>query len=221
MNPAYLDKILYRAKRKDNDEWVYGYYVKVIDWETGEYIHVVIPSDTTLFPRCEFAGYYEIIPETVGRLLDHVCYDAYYEVDRLFQNDIIGVWERHADVEHTEPMSIALVLDEHSISENGYGRWFPQDTTRIRVLGNAYDNPELLQGHDARRFINSFNDYPGTADEYLKEHRYLTEKYGIHGAHACCYMCNYENYYLCYQWNGGCDRINTCRKIYQHEGMKF
>lgn len=216
-----MDKFLYRAKRKDNGEWIEGYHVKIQDYLSREYIHVIIPEDATLYPHGEFDEHYEVIRETIGRLLGHADYDGFCEVNKLYQNDIIGVWERHEDIDRTPPSAIALVLDEHSISENGYGRWFPQDTTRIRIIGNAYDNPELLRGHDARRFVNSFNNYHGTSDEYSKEHRYLTDKYNIHGAHACCYMCNYENYYLCYQWNGGCPRIDTCRDIYKHEGMRF
>lgn len=183
------------------------------DYLTDEYVHVIFPTDTTRYPHGEFDEHYEIIPETVGRLLTYACYDGYHEVERLFQNDIIAVWNRHADVDNEKPHHIALVCDEHSVTEDGLGRWFPQDTTRIRIIGNAYDNPELLKGHDLNHFVNKLNDYPGDTDEYIKRHSYLSEKYGIHGAHACCYMCNFENDYICHRFNGGCERIDVCRKI--------
>ena len=208
-----METILYRAKRKDNGEWIEGYYAKAKWYLDDSEIHVIFPTDLTLYPHSEFSYFEEIIPETLGRLLSYACYDGYQECERLFQNDIIGVWDRRADVDNTPPRDIALVTDEHCITIAGSGRWFPQDTTRIRILGNAYDNPELLHGHDMNHFINGLNEYHGTADEYIEKHRYLTDKYNIHGAQACCYMCNFENDYICHQYNGGCKRIDVCRKI--------
>lgn len=208
-----METVLYRAKRKDNSEWVEGYYVKFRDRRTGKYYHSIVPVDNDSSVDDSVYDIYTIIPETLGRLIGYACYDSYQENERMFQNDIIGVWERHADMDHTPPRDIALVKDEHSITVAGSGRWFPQDTTRVRILGNAYDNPELLHGHDINHFINGLNEYPGSADEYIERHRYLTDKYGIHGAQACCYMCNFENDYICHQYNGGCKRIDVCRKI--------
>lgn len=212
--------ILYRAKRKDNGEWIEGYYAKAKDYLSDEDIHVIFPVDVTRFPHGEFSDHEEIIPETLGRLIGHACYDGYHEVERMFQNDIVAVWGRRDDVEHAEPRDIALVTDEHSMTIAGGGRWFPQDTTRIRIRGNAYDNPELLHGHDMNHFINGLHEYPGSPEEYLRRHQFLTDKYGIHGAQACCYMCNFENDYICHQYNGGCKRIDVCRKIRDDEESK-
>jgi hypothetical protein len=204
-----MDSMIYRAKRIDTNEWVYGYYAKVRDYLTDKYVHIMFPTDTVRYPHGEFDEHYEVIPETVGRLLMYTNYDGYHEVDRIFQNDIIEIWPRYSDVEK----DIALVQDEHSVSVDGFGRWFPQDTTRIRVIGNAYDNPELLKGHSLNHFVNQLNYYPGDASEYLERHRHLTQKYNIHGAQARCYMCNFENDYICHQFNSGCSRIDVCRKI--------
>ena len=209
--------VLYRAKRKSDGEWVVGYYAKAIHWLTEDDMHVIFPLDLTIYPHSEFSDFEEIIPETLCRLLRHVDYDAFFEVDRIFQNDIVGIWERHADVENTEPDDIALVLDEHSVRVGSSGRWFPQDTTRIRVIGNAFDNPELLEGRNLNHFVNDLRACPYDYDEYTKRHRHLTKTYDIHGAHACCYMKNFENDYICHQFNGGCDRIDICRRIREEE----
>ena len=215
-----VETVLYRAKRKDNGEWVEGYYVRIkrkcnpCECKT---VHYIVCHDAEANWYQPFDDYYEIIPATLGRLLSYACYDGYQECERLFQNDIIGIWERHEDVDHIPPRDVALVTDEHSVTVAGSGRWFPQDTTRIRILGNAYDNPELLHGHDMRHFINRLNKFPGTVDEYQRKHQHLTTKYGIHGAHACCYMCNFENDFICHQYNGGCKRIDMCRKIREEE----
>ncbi len=63
----------YRGKRKDNGEWVYGYYCDV------EGKHIIIPcfkgSNTNVCPFLDFAedmpdvisGWFEVIPESVGQ----------------------------------------------------------------------------------------------------------------------------------------------------------
>lgn len=210
---------IYRAKRLDNGEWIEGYYVKAKDYLTEKDVHVIFPLDTTLFPHGEVAGYEPIIPETVCRLIKTPCYNGDLVEQRFFENDIIAVWcPRQKYSENTPPDSIALVVNEFYITEGGLGRSFPQDTTSVRVIGNAYDNPEFLTGHDINHFINGMHEYPGDFYKYTKEHKYLMDKYKLHGAHACCYMCNFENDYICHTYNGGCDRIDVCRKIREEEG---
>ena len=140
-----MHKILFRAKRKDTSEWIEGYYVKVKDYLTEKDIHVIIPSDVTLFPRNEFAGYEHIFPETLCRLIDPPCYDGVWNDNRrFFEGDIIGVYSKLADIDHEEPDSIAIVINEFCITENGLGRWFPQGTIITKVIGNVYDTPELV-----------------------------------------------------------------------------
>lgn len=209
--------VLYRAKRKDNGEWVKGYYAKVKDYLTDESVSVIFPVDTVRYPHGEFDSHYEIIPETLGRLLGHPCWDSDCTGQDFYQDDIIAVWEfRNRSIENVKPDCIALVIDESTISENGSGMWFPQDTTRVKIIGNAHDNPGLLDGKDLRMFISEIGDRSDRLtdyDSYQSQHRYLTEKYGIHGAHAGCYICNFENDYICHQFNGGCDRIDMCRRM--------
>lgn len=213
-----MNKVLYRAKRKMDGRWVEGFYVKAKWYLTDEDLHVIFPTDLTLYPHSEFSSFEEIIPETLCRLLSHPNYDSDQHHERIWQNDILAVWRyRHADPEKDKPDTIALAVDEHCITEGGLGRRFPQDTTLVRVIGNAYDNPELLTGRDMNHFINGLKEYPGDWHEYIERHRYLSDKYNIHGAQTACYMCNFENDYICHQYNGGCQRIDTCRKIREEE----
>lgn len=212
-----MDMGIYRAKRKDNLEWVYGYYAKAIDYLTDEYVHVIFPTNTIRYPHGEFDDHYEVIPETVCRFLRHVDYDGMHEEDCIFQNDIVEIGFPKFNTKVDTNPDIALVVDEHCVRVDGSGRWFPQDTTRIKIIGNAYDNPELIKGHGLNHFVNGLNDYPGNTDDYMDRHRYLTKTYGIHGAHASCYLCNFENDYICHKFNGGCDRIDVCRKIRDEE----
>lgn len=54
-----MREILYRGKRKDNGEWVYGYYCKC-GW-TGKEKDVIIPSHASALYGID------VIPETVGQ----------------------------------------------------------------------------------------------------------------------------------------------------------
>lgn len=140
-----METILFRGKRKDDGEWIEGYYVKALNCYDTRKHHFIFPSDTLILPDSEFTSHVEIIPETLGRLIDRPCYDGPCTNQRFFQGDIIAVYrDRRADIVNDRPDTVAIVVDEHSITENGHGLWFPQDTTAIKVVGNVYDNPELV-----------------------------------------------------------------------------
>lgn len=142
-----MKKILYRGKVKRTGEWVEGYYAKAKDYLSEKEIHVIFPVDLTLYPHSEFSSYEEIVPETLGRLIDQPCYDCDHIDQKIFQGDIVGVYSRlyrYEDIPNLKPDHLAVVVDDNCITENGLGRWFPQDTTRVRVVGNVYDTPELI-----------------------------------------------------------------------------
>ena len=168
-----MKEILFRAKRKGNGEWVEGYYAKAKDFINGKEIHIIFPLNLELYPRSEFSIYYEIIPETLGRLIEQPCYDGACTEQRFFEGDIIAVYRRKCtDIEHDEPEAIAIIVDDHSITVNGSGRWFPQDTTQIKVIGNVYDNPELID----KKYIDNYKYYH--CYEILEKHS--------------CYDCKWE-----------------------------
>ena len=53
-----MREILFRGKRVDNGEWVYGFY-----WNRGEFAHYIKAIDE----NGNLIGDYEVIPETVGQ----------------------------------------------------------------------------------------------------------------------------------------------------------
>ena len=50
-----------------------------------------------------------------------------------------------------------------------------------------------------------------------KEQNRLSSIYNITNVHAGCYMCNFENKYICVEHNGGCSGFDKCRSIYEKE----
>lgn len=59
--------ILFRGKRKDNGEWIEGYYAHPTYYLDDRDFHIIFPLNFVAYPRCEFSDYEEVIPKTVGR----------------------------------------------------------------------------------------------------------------------------------------------------------
>jgi uncharacterized phage protein (TIGR01671 family) len=131
----------FRGKRIDNGEWVYGYYfmTPLTDeatgsnqedgwfFLTGRQRHVISKDGCV----------YEVNPETVGMctgLKDHTK-DDIYSGDILYDrfNDQIGY------VEYDEDSGMFAFYVEDII----YG-FMDIDSRDYEIIGNIYDNPELL-----------------------------------------------------------------------------
>lgn len=146
-----MKNIMFRGKT-ESGKWVYGSLILAGSYccilEDEENVH---PMD---YPYLDAdLGIIDgkatpVIPETVGRLVERPCYSGSIWNDgrRFFEGDIVGVYKNFTktDIDHDEPDSIAIVVNEHCITENGLGRRFPQDTIRTKIIGNVYDNPELV-----------------------------------------------------------------------------
>lgn len=155
-----MRKILFRGKRIDNGEWVYGSLIK-----TGDYCCILPDDDGTSWDYPYLDGELGTIdgkaipvdPETVGQFIN--------EWDRngrkLFEGDLVkvgGKWIK-AGEEYT-----ALIIADNSclIDLDGFGRCRPQDTVQVEVVGNIYDNQELLSDKQKRWLKNYyFPDYEG------------------------------------------------------------
>lgn len=56
-------------------------------------------------------------------------------------------------------------------------------------------------------------------EKFEIEQNRLIATYEITSVHACCYMCNYEDDFICHQHNNGCDSVEECRRIYEKEKL--
>lgn len=134
-----MREILFRGKRTDNGEWVKGFYVCVLDTHyimTGKFDSLtngIINSEA-----------YKVDPDTIGQFTGLTDRNGV----KIFEGDII---------EFNHPYNGKSI---HAVVQDGCG-WnlsnfyascfdcpgcaFSEGTKYMTVLGNIYDNPELLE----------------------------------------------------------------------------
>ena len=130
-----MHDILFRAKRIDNGEWVYGYYIKTHDYLDNREIHLIVGIDSTSFPANEITGTNEIDPETLGQ------YTGFTDKNgtKIFEGNIChfyggeyysGFWE----LNHVCKIEICVECLHYL-----------ENAEFVEVIGNVYDNSELLE----------------------------------------------------------------------------
>ena len=134
MNNRYL----YRAKRMDNGEWVEG--LLTIMW--GQ-LHIIVPEDeNTAYPIDE-----STICQCTGRRDE--------DSKLIFEHDIVGFLDcTSTENGYSEHGCVGEVLwDDETLSFQVTGRLSAESYevlggTDCKVLGNIFDNPELLQNDE-------------------------------------------------------------------------
>lgn len=116
-----MREIIFRGKRIDNGQWIYGYPVKYPDGE----IFIYTPYST-----------WKVIPETVGQYTGLTDKNG----KKIFEGDMVRdadtgkifeiIYSRHMFLRYErEPMYMFYTLDGDV----------------IEVIGNIYDSPELVK----------------------------------------------------------------------------
>ena len=141
-----MREIKFRGKRKDNGEWVYGHYIYACETTIDNkivwthYIYVPYPEG--------FTERYEVLPETVGQ------YTGLKDKNskEIYEGDIVKLIlsQKFGNIE-----KISFVKSEylgHCVFE-----FLPYGTDGIyiddlsilskEIIGNIYDNPELLEAN--------------------------------------------------------------------------
>lgn len=138
-------EILHKAKRKDNGEWVEGYYCKYQPCASKEeYVHGIIPLYASALYMIEIG------PETV------CVYTGIKDKDgnRIWENDILDISEEM----HSETYQGGKCVSEsnwvnkyrHKVeftpgSLMNTQRYLAGGNITCKKIGNAVDNPELLE----------------------------------------------------------------------------
>ena len=60
----------------------------------------------------------------------------------IFEGDIVNIFRRYVSLEYYKTVSV--VVDQHTLITDKGGYWFPQDTVNVEIIGNIYDNFDLL-----------------------------------------------------------------------------
>lgn len=142
-----MREILFRGKRVDNGEWIYG--VPITDKATGD--AYIITSTAGAYLRSEInnmcATGFRAIPETVGQ------YTGLKDKNgtRIFEGDIL-IYEYDGEYDPDEKYLVAWDNDEAAFRVNYYlkGEYIHYESITphqyFEIIGNIYDNPELLKG---------------------------------------------------------------------------
>ena len=138
-------KILYRGKRKDNGDWIEGFYVE--DENNNPYI---IIDSAIAFEGKLSKLFIKVIRETVCR------YIGCYNKDKLFEDDILAITYRKFDNFLETYIGVIKYCDyQYKVIEKEalgtkfdktFGVWLGgKSIIKITKLGNIHDNPELLK----------------------------------------------------------------------------
>ena len=120
-----MREILFRGKRIDNGEWFYGCY--------QEY-----PNNEVCIQN-EYRDYYFVIPETVGQFTGMRDKNG----KKTFEGDIIT----GRNWLHDDRILYRVVYEENGFyyCDADDVSWHPDHIENVEVIGNIYDNLELLE----------------------------------------------------------------------------
>ncbi len=128
-----LREILFRGKREDIGDWVEGYYVLNV------YLRGTIEEE--VFPTIQPFGRhsYTVIPGTVGQYIGKADKTGV----KIFEGDILkGAWD-DLIVVYYDPCYLGFRVRTKSGEERDLDYY---DNGKLVVVGNIYDNPDLLKG---------------------------------------------------------------------------
>lgn len=139
-----MREMLFRGKRTDNGEWVYGYYAV----EMSKH-YISFEEEDEFVQTGNWLEQVEVIPETVGQYTGLTDKNG----TKIFERDIANL-KRFDDT-----CSGKIVFNEKTA---GFEFWwditvgvYGEKATRkanlsvcdeIEIIGNIHDNPELLKG---------------------------------------------------------------------------
>ena len=133
------DRYLFKAKRADNGEWVTGYYTKsIVNGSVFGYIREsIFGTDIKIMLNtlCQYTG----LKDKNGNL--------------IWENDVVGFWDTYSTENGQAEMDCIgkVVWDDETISFQVTNRLSAESYEVLDeccVIGNIFDNPELLESEE-------------------------------------------------------------------------
>lgn len=139
-----MRELLYRGKRIDNGEWVYGYVARFRNVRNQVYTAIIqICDDET--KECNIQDLVPVLDETICEYTGLT--DKRDEL--IYEGDIVkidGKYLRYVAYsgEHTAFCAMHYIDKQQSELTGTLGDGYDNYKRSYEVVGNIYDNPELL-----------------------------------------------------------------------------
>lgn len=135
-------EILFKAKRIDNGEWVEGFYFCMVHDDGRHVHHFILPLgvDLSLGTPIEKIQV-EVDPETVCQYTGLTDKNG----NKIFEGDIVKIPDDEDEIytiEWDNDTARFVILQRGSVMCDFDNYWGYE----IKVIGNIFDNPELLDG---------------------------------------------------------------------------
>ena len=132
-----MREILFRAKSREDGEWVYGGYFTAKGYLSGETLHFIATEECEAFPRGEITDATAIAPETLGRYTG-----ANDKNDvKIFEGDIVKVWNALGEYVETSSVRWDDIYNGFHTKKNTL---FGKNVMSYEVVGNIHDNPKMI-----------------------------------------------------------------------------
>lgn len=140
-----MNRYLFKAKRKDNNEWVYGDLLNLYDGRkyivNNQFGACIDNKGNFINTEAPFTN--EIIPETLCQctgLQDRDCED-------IFENDMLdGIYEDLyvSYCDKCKQLQLKYICNDECLACEGNIHWFEfiEDCNEYKIIGNKFDKEE-------------------------------------------------------------------------------
>lgn len=136
-----MREILFKGKRVDNEEWIYGYLFNILDMAFILSGVCVVSDGSEPTPNM-----YQVIPSTIGQFTGLIDKNSI----KIFEGDILHEPYRKTKnviVTYKDGNFHLVPVGIYSASSSGELSFCKQniDYFKYKIIGNIHDNPELLE----------------------------------------------------------------------------
>lgn len=143
-----MKEIKFRGKRIDNGEWAYGAYFCLHHNDERQHIHHFIIPDNTQIPKEKPIGeiQVEVDPATVGQYTEYL-----KDVNKkcFCEGDIVCMADYPRQIPYLYEVILAddgfMLCSLKTYEDGKYARRISQFTENLIIIGNRWDNPDLMK----------------------------------------------------------------------------